>query len=179
MPPSKSHSPCSFQNCLLVWGVHLSVSYLFTFSYCSWGSQGKNTEVVCHSLLQWITFCQISPPIPTRLGWPHRAWLSFIELNKPVVRVIRLASFLWLWFQCVCPLMPSRNTYHLTWVSLTLDVGYLFTAAPAKRSCCSLPWTRVISSQPSCDCTAAPDLRLAVAPLSCRLENILKPIVPI
>ena len=27
-------------------GVHLSVSYLFAFSYCSWGSQGKNTEVV-------------------------------------------------------------------------------------------------------------------------------------
>ena len=26
------------------------------------GSQGKNTEVVCHSLLQWTTFCQISPP---------------------------------------------------------------------------------------------------------------------
>ena len=23
--------------------------------------------------------------------------------------------------------MPSRNTYHLTWVSLTLGVGYLFT----------------------------------------------------
>ena len=29
--------------------------------------------------------------------------------------------------------MPSSNTYHLTWVSLTLDVGYLFTAAPEKR----------------------------------------------
>ena len=27
------------------------------FSYCSWGSQGKNTEVVCHSLFQWTTFC--------------------------------------------------------------------------------------------------------------------------
>ena len=26
-------------------GVHLSVSYLFVFSYFSWGSQGKNTEV--------------------------------------------------------------------------------------------------------------------------------------
>ena len=39
------------------WGVHLSVSYLFAFSYCSWGSQGKNAEVVCHSLLQWTTFC--------------------------------------------------------------------------------------------------------------------------
>ena len=23
------------------------------FSYYSWGSQGKNMEVVCHSLLQW------------------------------------------------------------------------------------------------------------------------------
>ena len=22
-----------------------------------WGSQGKNTEVACHSLLQWTTFC--------------------------------------------------------------------------------------------------------------------------
>ena len=31
----------------MTWGVHLSVSYLFAFSYCSWGSQGKNTEVVC------------------------------------------------------------------------------------------------------------------------------------
>ena len=32
--------------------------------------------------------------------------------------------------------MPSRNTYRLTWVSLTLDVGYLFTAAPAKHNHC-------------------------------------------
>ena len=34
---------------LLTWGVPLSVSYHFAFSYCSWGSQGKNTEVVCHN----------------------------------------------------------------------------------------------------------------------------------
>ena len=40
------------------------------------------------------------------------------------------------------------HTYHLTWVSLTLGVGYLFTAAPAKHSHCSLPWTRGISSPP-------------------------------
>ena len=59
-------------------------------------------------------------------------WLSFTELDKAVVRDIRLASFLWLWFQYVCPLMPSHNTYRLTWVSLTLEVRYLFTAAPAK-----------------------------------------------
>ena len=69
-----------------------------------------------------------------------------IELDRAVVHVIRLASFLWLWFQCVCPLMPSRNSYYLTWVSLTLDVRYLFTAAPAKRSHCFLPWIRGISS---------------------------------
>ena len=68
----------------------------FCLFYYSWGSQGKNTEVVCHSLLQWTTFCQTSPPWPVRLGWPHTAWLSFIELDKTVVCVIRLASFLWL-----------------------------------------------------------------------------------
>ena len=33
-------------------------SVLFAFSYCSWGSQDKNTEVFCHSLLQWTTCCQ-------------------------------------------------------------------------------------------------------------------------
>ena len=61
------------------------MSYHFAFSYCSWGSQGKNTEVVCHSLLQWTTFCQTSPPWPDHLGWPHMAWLSFTELDKAVV----------------------------------------------------------------------------------------------
>ena len=100
----------------------------------------------------------------THPSWvTHRAWLSFIELDKAVVQVVRLASFLWLWFQCVCPLIPSRNTYCLTWVSLTLDIGYLFTAASEKRSFCSLPgrgvsphcrpswpWTWSSSSWPSC-----------------------------
>ena len=28
------------------WGAHLPVSYLFVFSYCSWGSQGKDAEVI-------------------------------------------------------------------------------------------------------------------------------------
>ena len=42
----------------MTWGIHLSVSYLFAFSHCSRGSQGKNTEVVCHFLLQWTMFCQ-------------------------------------------------------------------------------------------------------------------------
>ena len=38
------------------------------------------------------------------------------------------------WFQSVRPLIPSLSAYHLIWVSLTLDMGYLFMAAPAKRS---------------------------------------------
>ena len=130
--------------------------------------------MVCHSLLQWTTFCQISPPWPTRLWWPHRAWLSFIEFlgvsSKRFVTlgqgcgpsVIRLTSFLWLWFQCVCPLMPSCNSYRLTWVSLTLYVGYLqllqqsAAAAPylgrgvSPHSRPSWPWTWSSSSRPSC-----------------------------
>ena len=34
-------------------------------------------------------------------------WAWLIELDKAVVHVIRLTSCLWLWFQSVCPLMPS------------------------------------------------------------------------
>ena len=46
---------------------------IFLPSYCSLCSQGKNTEVVCHSLPQWITFCQNSPPCPICLGCPCMA----------------------------------------------------------------------------------------------------------
>ena len=83
---------------LPTWGVHLSVPYIFSFSYCSLCSQAENTEVVCHSLLQWTAFCQSCPPWPIHLGWPYTAGLSFIELDKAVVHVSRLVSFLWLWF---------------------------------------------------------------------------------
>ena len=67
--------------------------------------------------------------------------------------MIRLTSFLCVWFQCVCPLMPYCNTYHLTWVSLTLGVGYLFMATPAKLSPCSLPFS--LSMQ---ECSFSPHL---------------------
>ena len=102
--------------------------------------------VVCHSLLQWITFCQNSPLWPVLLGLPYKTWLSFIELDNAVFHVVRLVSFLWLWFQSICPLMPSLSTYHHTGVSLTFDMGYLFTAALAKHRC--LPWMWGISSWP-------------------------------
>ena len=48
-------------------GIYLSTSYLFAFSYCLWGSQ-QTTKVVCHSLFQWTTFCQNSPPWHIVLG---------------------------------------------------------------------------------------------------------------
>ena len=129
----------------MTWGVPLSVSYHFAFSYCSWGSQDKSTEVVCYSLLQWTILSDLSTM--THPSWvARRAWLGFIELDKAVVLVWLDWLIFWVWFQCVCPLMPSCNTYHLTWVSLTLGVGYLFSAAPAKRSLCCLSWTKDISS---------------------------------
>ena len=43
------------------------------------------------------------PPWPVPLGWPQRAWLSFIEVDKAVVHVIRSVSFLWLWFSVCLP----------------------------------------------------------------------------
>ena len=59
----------------------------------------------------------------------HLSWValqsmahSFTGFDKVVVHVIRLVSFLWLWFQSVCPLMPlSVPTillgflWHWTW----------------------------------------------------------------
>ena len=129
----------------MTWGVPLLVSYHFSFSYCSWDSQGKYTEVACHSLSSGphsVWPLHHDPPI---LGCPAgMAWFQWVRQGCGP-SVIRLTSFLGVWIQCVCPLMPSCNTYHLTWVSLTLGVGYLFMAAPAKHSRCSLPWMRGIS----------------------------------
>ena len=123
------------------WGVHLSVSCLFAFSYCSWGSQGKNTEVVCHSLFQWITFCQTSPPWPVCLGWPYTAWLSFIELDKAVVLWSDWLGFCdcgfslsALWCPLPAPTVILGFLLPWTWgissqLLFTLDMGYLLSAA--------------------------------------------------
>jgi len=52
-------------------GSSSSVSYIFAFSFCSWGSQCTNNDMVCHSFLQWTTFCQNYPPWLVHLGWPY------------------------------------------------------------------------------------------------------------
>ena len=61
----------------------------FAFLYCSWGSCGKNTEVVCHSLLQLTVLSEHSTM--THLSWEalHGMTYKFIELDKAVVPVIR------------------------------------------------------------------------------------------
>ena len=118
----------------------------FAFWYCSWGSQGKNTEVVCHSLLQWTPFCQTTLPWPSHLGSPHMAWLNFLELDKAVVCVIRLASCVWLWFQ------SSALWYPLSVLTVLLEF--------------LLSWTWGISSQLLQQRTATvPYLGSGVAPL--------------
>ena len=98
--------------------------------------------MVCHSLCQWITYCQTSPPWPVCLGWPHTTWLSFIELDKAVFCVIRLASFLWLWFQCVCPLMPSHKITEITETSFKkshANTATLSAPNPAAGHCRPTP----------------------------------------
>ena len=57
--------------------------------------------------------------------------------------------------------MPSRNTYRLTWVSLTLDEGYLLMAAPPDLECGVAPLSPPATVQ-------LPFLGCGVAPLGCR-----------
>ena len=64
--------------------VHLPVSYLFTFSYCSWSSHSKNTGVICHLLPQQTIFCQNSSLWPIHLGWSYMAWVTaFLSYASP------------------------------------------------------------------------------------------------
>ena len=91
------------------------------------GFLSKNTEVVCHSLFQWTTFCQNSPPRPIRLGWPYLAWHSFIELDKAVVLV-------WLYWLVFCEYGFSVSALWCPLATPTILLGFL------------LPWILGISS---------------------------------
>ena len=75
------------------------MSYLFAFSYCSWGSQGKNTEVACH--LEKVCPSPVDHILSELSTMTRPSWValqgmahSYIELDKAVVHVIRLVSFL-------------------------------------------------------------------------------------
>ena len=152
----------------------------FAFSYCSCGCQCKNTEVVCHFLFQWTTFCQTSPPWPVRLGWPHRAWLSLIQLDSTVV--------LWSDWLLFCDYGFSVPALWCTLTTCTVLLGFLLpwtwgissrllqqsaAAAPylgggvSSHGHPSSPWTWSSLSQPSC-ARQQPLLGGGVAPLGHR-----------
>ena len=89
LPPTAEHriTTCSINSTsgdAMRAGESRHSDFLHTHSYRSifMGSQGNNTEVVCHSLLHWTTFCHVlSPPWPVHLGWPLMAWLSWYLVN--------------------------------------------------------------------------------------------------
>ena len=92
----------------------------FCLSFCSWGSHGKNTEVVCHSLLQWTMFCQNSVPWPVHLGWPCMAWL-IVSLSQTRLWsmwsvwlvfcdvVFILYALWWIWIRGLWKLLDGRD----------------------------------------------------------------------
>ena len=115
-------------------GTYLSVEFIFQFPI----SLPFHTVhgVLKARVLKWFAIPFFNYHILLELStMTHLSWValhnmahSFIELDKAVVHVSRLVSFLWLWFLSVCPLMPSLSTSCLTGISMTLDVGYLLTA---------------------------------------------------
>ena len=51
-----------------------SVISFCLFILLIWLSRQENWKV-CHSLLQWTTFCHNSSPWPVHFGWPYMMWL--------------------------------------------------------------------------------------------------------
>ena len=81
----------------------------FSFSYCSWGSQGKNTEVVCHSLLQWTTFCQIK--LPTSAGSSKKQENS---RKTSISALLTMPKPLTVWITINCRKFWKRWAYQTT-----------------------------------------------------------------
>ena len=100
----------------------------------------------CPSLLQWTTFFQTSPPLPAQFERPHRAWLSFIELDKAVV-------LMWLDWLDFCDYGFNVSALWCRRATPTILRGFL------------LPWTWGISSRLlQQSASTAPYLVLGVSP---------------
>ena len=95
--------------------------FILVFHFGSRGSQGKNSGVVYHSLLQWTTFCQNTSLWPVRLAWLCIAWLitslgyailfAIIRLCSMKVKVSVTQSCLTLCNPIVCPWnSPGKNS---------------------------------------------------------------------
>ena len=110
--------------------TYLGSSSFRVLSFCLFmlfiGSQGRNTEVICHSLLQRTTFCQPSLPWSIHFGGP--TWLGLVSR-------VRQDCGLWSDLLVVCDCVFSLSA---PWCPLsvpTILLGFL------------LPWTWGISSQ--------------------------------
>ena len=68
--------------------TELGSSSFNVLSFCIFvvfkGFSRQDTEVICHSLLQWATFCQNSPPWPVSLRWPYMAEV-LTSLGKNII----------------------------------------------------------------------------------------------
>ena len=74
---------CSVQHSLLLMS-NQSLRAFMSF-YTVHEVHGKYTGLVCHSLLQWITFCQKSSLWPIHLGWPYMAWfITSLSYSAPL-----------------------------------------------------------------------------------------------
>ena len=80
--------------------------------------------MVSHSLLQWTTFCQTSPPWSYHLGWPHTAWLSFTELDTTVV--------LWSDWLVFCDYGFSVSALWCPLATPTVLLGFLYISSLLK-----------------------------------------------
>ena len=61
------------------------IYFFFPCSYCSWGSQGKNVEVVCHSLCSRPCFVRALHCDPSVLGDPTQYQFSSVTQSCPTL----------------------------------------------------------------------------------------------
>ena len=134
-------SMCRIFSCVvgrrcMLWPVHSLGKTLLAFA-------------LHHSIFQGQFACYsrcYSPPWPVRLGWPHRAWLSFIELEKAIVVV-------WLDWLVFCEYRFSMSALWCPLAAPAVSLGFL------------LPWMWDISSWlPQQSTATAPYLGREVSP---------------
>ena len=87
-------------------GLNLWCHIFFAFSYCLWGSCGKNCGAACHSLFRWTTFCQNYPLWPVHFRWSCTAWLIVsLSYASPFTKTR-------LWSMKGVYIIPERYRYH-------------------------------------------------------------------
>ena len=84
---------------------------IFALSYCSWGSGGKNSGVICRSLLQWTTLESITDSVDMSLSKPREilkdreAWHAAVHgVTKSWTRLSQRTTT-----SCIKPLLPFED----------------------------------------------------------------------